>query len=264
MATYLLTWNPRKWEWLSLEQDVEKCRKRGFLNERWSCGVTKRIRPNDRVFLIKLGAEQPTGIMASGHALSDPFVDGHFNDARSKAHYIKLRYDVLLNPTDEEPLSRDKLQEKMPDVQWSPQASGITIPAREAQILEGMWKAHLESKGMVPSVAAEEVITPEQFWEGSVRTISVNAFERDPRARKACLDHHGYSCAICSFNFERRFGQLGRGFIHVHHLRPLAEIGEQYEVDPIKDLIPLCPNCHAMVHLQIPALTLKEVADAMR
>lgn len=264
MATYLLTWNPRKWVWNSLKQDVEKCRRQGFLDDQWSCGVTKRIQPNDRVFLIKLGSEQPAGIMASGHAKSVPFVDGHFNEVKSKALYIKLRYDVLLNPTDEPLLSREALQKSMPGVQWSPQASGITIPAREAEKLEKLWSVHLESRGLAPSVSTEEVITPEQFWEGSLRTISVNAFERDPRARRACLDHHGYSCAICGFNFERRYGELGRGFIHVHHLRPLSEVGERYEVDPIKDLIPLCPNCHAMVHQRIPALSLKEVSATLR
>lgn len=264
MATYLLTWNPRKWNWSSLSQDVEKCRRKGFLDDQWSCGVTKRIRPNDRVFLIKLGSVQPTGIMASGHATSEPFVSGHFNDSGSKALYIKLRFDVLLNAEAEEPLSREALQKSMAGVQWSPQASGITIPPVEAQALERMWKMHLELKGLAPSTSVEEVIAPEQFWEGSVRTISVNAYERDPRARKACLDHHGYSCAVCGFNFEQRYGKLGRGYIHAHHLRPLAEVGEQYEVDPIKDLIPLCPNCHAMVHQKVPALSLTEVAAAMK
>jgi 5-methylcytosine-specific restriction protein A len=264
MATYLLTWNPQKWDWHSLKQDIEKCRRKGFLDDQWSCGVTKRIRPNDRVFLIKLGSEQPTGIMASGHATSDPFVEVHFNNSKGKALYIKLRFDVLLNPVNEVLLGRETLLKSIPDVQWSPQASGITIPASSAQMLEEMWKTHLESRGLAPSTLAEEVIAPEQFWEGTVRTISVNAFERDPRARKACLNHHGYSCAICGFNFEQHYGELGRGFIHVHHLRPLAEIGERYEVDPIKDLIPLCPNCHAMVHQRVPALSVKEVAAAMK
>jgi 5-methylcytosine-specific restriction protein A len=53
---------------------------------------------------------------------------------------------------------------------------------------------------------------------------------------------------------------LGEGFIHVHHLKPLAQIGEQYELDPINDLRPVCPNCHAMLHRASPALSI----DALR
>lgn len=235
-----------------------------MLKEQWSCGVTKKIQTGDRVFLIKLGPEEPTGLMASGQALSSPFPDGHFNNSRGKALYIKLRYDVLLNPKEEILLSRTILKETLPEVQWSPQASGITIPADSAAKLEEMWKAHLRERGLAPAALAEEVTSPERFWEGATRQITVDAYERDPRARKACLAHHGYSCLICGFNFEEAFGKLGAGFIHVHHLRPLSEIGEEYEVDPIKDMIPICPNCHAMIHQQKPALTIQKVKRALK
>jgi 5-methylcytosine-specific restriction protein A len=83
----------------------------------------------------------------------------------------------------------------------------------------------------------------------------VNAYERDPRARKACLAHHGTNCSVCGFNFESRYGKIGEGFIHVHHLVPLSEVGEDYEVDPIADLLPVCPNCHAMLHRSDPPLS---------
>lgn len=50
------------------------------------------------------------------------------------------------------------------------------------------------------------------------------------------------------FDFEKTYGEHGMGFIHVHHLRPLSSLGEGYLVDPETDMVPLCPNCHAMVH----------------
>ena len=53
---------------------------------------------------------------------------------------------------------------------------------------------------------------------------------------------------VCEFNFEAFYGERGKGFIHVHHLSSLAEIGQEYEVDPVNDLRPVCPNCHAMLH----------------
>jgi len=107
-------------------------------------------------------------------------------------------------------------------------------------------------------------INPDSYYEGASRKIFVNAYERDPKARQKCLDYHGLSCKICGFNFEERFGILGRGFIHVHHLKPLSEIGEEYKVDPLKDLLPVCPNCHAIFHRREPALSVEEVKAARK
>ena len=86
------------------------------------------------------------------------------------------------------------------------------------------------------------------IFEGAKKTFTVNAYERDPQARKDCLDKFGYLCKICEFDFEKTYGERGKEFIHVHHIVPLSEIKKEYEVDPIKDLIPVCPNCHAMLH----------------
>ena len=52
-------------------------------------------------------------------------------------------------------------------------------------------------------------------------------------------------------NFEEKYGAIGKDFIHVHHKIPLSEINEEYIVDPVNDLIPVCPNCHAMLHRKI-------------
>ena len=105
----------------------------------------------------------------------------------------------------------------------------------------------------------DEVDSVQTFREGAVRQVSVNAYEREPKARQKCIDYHGSSCSICGFDFGRAFGQLGKGFIHVHHLRPLSEIAEEYEIDPIKDLRPVCPNCHAMIHRSSPPLSLEQI-----
>jgi predicted HNH restriction endonuclease len=110
--------------------------------------------------------------------------------------------------------------------------------------------------------AFPDEISPEGYHEGSVRKILVNAYERDPKARQKCIDYYGLSCKICSFSFEEEFGDLGRGFINVHHLKPLSEIGQEYKVDPIRDLLPVCPNCHAMFHRKEPALSVEEVKAA--
>jgi 5-methylcytosine-specific restriction protein A len=85
-------------------------------------------------------------------------------------------------------------------------------------------------------------------------TVLVNRYERDPQKRRECLEHHGYHCQICGFDFEQTYGKLGRDFIHVHHIEPLAEVGGEYDIDPKVDLIPVCANCHAMIHRVSPAL----------
>ncbi|MBM7662812.1 5-methylcytosine-specific restriction protein A [Bacillus mesophilus] len=89
---------------------------------------------------------------------------------------------------------------------------------------------------------------PETLEEGTRKTVTVNLYERNPLARKKCIEHYGVQCQVCDIDFENVYGEVGRDFIHVHHIQPLNEIGQGYLVDPIKDLIPVCPNCHAMLH----------------
>jgi 5-methylcytosine-specific restriction protein A len=100
--------------------------------------------------------------------------------------------------------------------------------------------------------------------EGARYRVTVNAYERDPHARARCIEEHGTSCVICGFSFVAAYGPVGDGFIHVHHVRPLSEIGEEYEVDPIQDLRPVCPNCHAMLHRRVPAYSIDEVRAFLR
>lgn len=106
---------------------------------------------------------------------------------------------------------------------------------------------------------AEEVDDQEVLIEGAIKTISVNTFERNSVARAKCLAFHGYKCAVCSFDFEEFYGSIGHNFIHVHHIVPLSEIGRDYVLDPIKDLAPICPNCHAMIHRTRPILTINQL-----
>lgn len=95
--------------------------------------------------------------------------------------------------------------------------------------------------------------------EGKVVQVTVNRYERNEEARQKCIEHYGVKCFACGFDFGRTYGDIAKGFIHVHHLIPLAEIKEQYDVDPIKDLVPLCPNCHSVIHLRKPAMTIEQL-----
>jgi hypothetical protein len=108
-------------------------------------------------------------------------------------------------------------------------------------------------------VFPDEVATNRSYREGSVAQVLVNRYERDPRARAACIDAHGSNCSICGMDFGTMYGPEAEGYIHVHHLRPLSEIAEEYEIDPVADLRPVCPNCHAILHRRMPSYSIEEV-----
>ncbi len=97
------------------------------------------------------------------------------------------------------------------------------------------------------------------YPEGLARSVIVNAYERSSAARTACINHYKPVCQVCRANFEERYGEVGRGYIHVHHLVPISSVGSQYQVNPIKDLVPVCPNCHAMLHRREPPLSIEEL-----
>lgn len=107
----------------------------------------------------------------------------------------------------------------------------------------------------------EEVENQEKYIEGASKNVFVNAYERNSDARRKCIEHHGYKCAICSFDFEEYYGSIGEKYIHVHHVVPLAEIKKEYIIDPIKDLVPVCPNCHAMLHRRMSVLTIERLKE---
>ena len=131
-----------------------------------------------------------------------------------------------------------------------------------------LWTMHpelaiaLEEIGLVSNIETplpEEITSSETLTEGAIRRITVNSYERNPDARSRCIAHYGTRCFICDFDFGLKYGEFFDGYIHVHHLRPLSDIREEYEVDPINDLRPLCPNCHAVVHRRNPPFTIDEI-----
>lgn len=95
----------------------------------------------------------------------------------------------------------------------------------------------------------EEIPAIPGLIEGAAYTVQINAYERNPKARVQCIAHHKAVCAVCGFRFDAVYGTLAEKLIHVHHLKPLSAIGKKYVVDPINDLRPVCPNCHAVIHM---------------
>jgi len=116
----------------------------------------------------------------------------------------------------------------------------IRPPIRKAFIELG-WYAIAGEKGR-----ANQGCEPRLEGAEVLRLLSIR--ERDPVLRAACLATHGHRCLICGNDLGEIYGEIGNGFIHVHHLRPLAARKGADATDPKKDLIPVCPNCHSIIH----------------
>ena len=100
--------------------------------------------------------------------------------------------------------------------------------------------------------------------EGAVSQVFVNRYERSKQARTACIEHHGCRCSVCGFDFGEVYGPIGQNKIHVHHLIPLSEIQQEYKIDPVRDLRPVCPNCHLIIHSKREPFTINEVREQIR
>lgn len=116
--------------------------------------------------------------------------------------------------------------------------------------------AFLQHEDHLATILPDEEV---RFIEGACIEVKVNRFERDPKARAECIKHHKPRCKVCSLDFSNKYGEIGKGFIHIHHLTPISNVGMAYKVDPINDLIPVCPNCHAMLHTKNPPYTIDEL-----
>lgn len=256
--TFLLTWNPALSVWDDFIGDRRAAREGRPRESEWTSGVTKSIQRQDRVYLMRLGPRKPNGLVASGTVTRGSLEKAHWEPAQRQvgktALFLKARFEVILDVEQhpEEILSLEIIKDHFPGFNWTPAAGGTQIPPPIASQLASIWGQHLSAKQFVPEKLPEEIEATEPFWEGAVRRITVNAFERDPRARARCIDLHGTNCAVCDFNFGEVYGARGEGFIHVHHVKPLAEIRQGYVPDPSNDLKPVCPNCHAMLHASKP------------
>jgi 5-methylcytosine-specific restriction protein A len=144
-----------------------------------------------------------------------------------------------------------------------PKIKSITQQLTE-RMLKRIGNSWYATDAEIPDPLPEELISPQEFPEGARHEITINAYERNRNARAACLAHHGYLCAVCEFDFETRYGDLGKRFIHVHHVTPIGTIGKEYTLNPITDLIPICPNCHAMVHRTKTPLTITRLKSILK
>ena len=253
MSTFILTWNPKHWNYPDKDYQAEvAATARGeMVPSQWSTGGRKKgMAVNDRFYLLRQG-KSGRGIVGSGYLTSETFQESHWDGARQFANYVHMDFETVVHTDDR--LDTEDLIALVPEVSWNTlRSSGVKVSVGAEQPLARLWSQHVEDVG-VP--IAEEVSASSGYPEGSVQRVVVNRYERSRRARQICIAKWGTSCVVCKFDFEDVYGKLGSGFIHVHHVVELSTVGANYRVDAEKDLRPVCPNCHAMLHQRRPALT---------
>lgn len=121
------------------------------------------------------------------------------------------------------------------------------------------WHQSLRADSVQP-----ELVFDTTYAEGREIFVNLSVRERKPEARRHCIELSGVRCRLCGFDFGEVYGELGRGFIHVHHIEPISARPGERETNPAIDLVPLCPNCHAMVHRGGKTRTLAEVQRVMK
>lgn len=275
MPSYLFLWNPTKDTRSFRDYDrVQAMAKAGkpYVTG-WIC-PSRQPRPGDVAFLQRTGPKN-NGIFARG------VVTREACEREDGVRVVRLRLDAFLPIGREVPRARiiEHAEWRSP---WMPMSSGNVIPEPIVRSIEALWAVAIRGSAMGVQEAAAarsqeqvqpdgesvlhpgEVATPSQFVEGATRQVSVNRYERNQYARQRCIEHYGCRCSVCGFDFEAAYGELGSGFIHVHHLKALAEIGREYEIDPISDLRPICPNCHAMIHRRQEMMTIEQLRELIR
>ena len=251
---FVLTWSPRPQDmspaelvelrdyWLDKIQSTEgEATSDGW----WSKGSRKGgISKGDDLVLFLHGAGG--GIIASGTAASEVY-----KDSADGTNWIDVEWEHWVAAEDCLPVELLASSIAPRFFEFAPRGSGQRLLDKEAASLKRAWQELLEQS---PSLSGDEagVRVPggQTVPEGAISRAEVNRYERSRWARAECLKHYGHTCQVCGLDFGERYGELGRGFMHVHHVTPLHEVAgnPDYRLVPIKDLRPVCPNCHAMLH----------------
>ncbi|MDP8231371.1 MAG: HNH endonuclease [Candidatus Zophobacter franzmannii] len=255
MKTFLFAWNPNNWDWKDLGNVLRILEQNGVYREPTSVQSHRKISVGDRAFLMRLGKE-PKGIMASGFVALPPYQAEHWDGSGKMVYNVMIDFELILDPKKQELLGKDILNSGLlAEFDWSPRGSGVEIRPEVADALEKKWFEFISNNKHLVNTLSETSL----YTEGSSKKVTVNHFERNPYAREKCIEYYGLSCSVCGFNFQDVYGEIGKGFIHVHHLEQVSDMGSGEATDPIKDLRPVCPNCHAMLHSKKNPYSIEEL-----
>lgn len=253
MKTFLFAHNPKKWNWVDLKKAIVNIQTLGKYTEPWRVVAHRQVKIGDRAYLLRLGAGiTEKGVFGAGTIVSNPELRPHWDGSSRMIYMVDIAFDTL---SEEILIPMKELREKI-DYYWSIQASGLELEESKADILATIWEGR-SAKSQLDE--AESV-----FEEGDAISVISRRYERNKLAREMCLDILGATCRICGFNFKEVYGDIGADFIHIHHLEELSQKAKRSTIDPLCDLIPVCPNCHAMLHKRTPVYSPEELKALIR
>jgi 5-methylcytosine-specific restriction protein A len=259
MKAYLLTWNPKYWAWENIDEEINKLQKNEFVETQWDCS-SKQPEEGDIFFIIAIGISKQKGIFCSGFVNELLENMPSLIDKKKKTNRIMGNVNLLLNPNKDNILGINYLNEIFPDQTWSPQNCGIIIKEKYTNDLINLWKNIVGEK-----IDVKEKLKSKEFWEGNSQQKLYTVFERNIDARDECINNYGYSCKVCGINLEDVYGEIGKNFIHVHHITFHSTLRKAHKIDPKNDLTTVCPNCHSMLHRRINGkyLTIEELQKCL-
>lgn len=235
--------------------NIEKGTHRFLLVARIEVGALVGQREADRVLKARHGDDYDV-YRATYHLLA---IEGSEEPARE----IPLEH-VARQLRFVAPQARDRLTITDGQVDQQQVRAVRKLTPETIEIFEGLWRTASGRDPRRSGIDGEEHVPNGSYLEGAAVRVLVNRYERDRGARDECVAHHGAACAVCGFEFSREYEGVGAGFIHVHHIVPLGTVGQRYRVDPINDLVPVCPNCHAMLHWGASPLSIEELRQRVR
>lgn len=238
---YFLLWNPDKWQWPA--KQLAKFAAGKPVRDSWNTGNNNSVKRGEQFFLFAVG-EGNRGVVGSGVFTSSPIPRPKYDGSGKLVPTADCLFETLL--AIDQRLPAEILEHQIPSYRFKFQSSGVSITGEPLSRLRFLWEQHAASSHNLSACYNTEEVPG--LYEGALARVYVNKYERNPIARRQCLKHFGYRCQACELNFVERYGEIGKDFIHVHHTKPVSAIGKSYKINPLNDLVPVCPNCHAMLH----------------
>jgi len=166
-----------------------------------------------------------------------------------------------------EPITKSELQNIIPEFTNFGRLGKKTFDGKYALPILSLIESRLLNtsqkfenyKNNAPTIFPDELPDDsKEYKEGVKKSVLVNVYERNMKARQKCIEYYGANCFICGFDFKI-YGDEFAGMIHVHHLKMISEVGSKYVIDPVRDLRPICPNCHMVTHKKKECYAISEM-----
>lgn len=263
LFTVMYDWFPSLWPTLLKQGLAAQHYPKGWTNEIRNLNALQQLKAGDRI----VAALMKHRFAAHGVLVSDFFRSGRSLSIRGDGESLAFRERAGVRwtaiPLEKTPpyIACAYLKQKGYNIDLTRGLCVKEIDRRTFAKLEslldlaGAKSACAKSSLDTSRVASEPVL----FLEGKSVTTQARRAERNPAAREECIRVHGKVCSVCAFDFQQQYGEIGNGYIQVHHLAPISKSKGPHLLDPAKDLRPLCPNCHAMIHRTDPPMSVDEL-----